>query len=277
MPRDHPRTCGEKRLCLDGKASHCLSPPHMRGKAKWRPRDRPKRGITPAHAGKRVRKLFRLWCSWDHPRACGEKILAFQPSSRLGGSPPRMRGKDAAASAKKAQDGITPAHAGKSPAVSVTLQHGKDHPRACGEKYSTHPKGRNQRGSPPRMRGKVPCIDFVESKGEDHPRACGEKIQGRLQGSLYRGSPPRMRGKEHAKNACCSWTRITPAHAGKSLSAVTPSLTAKDHPRACGEKMHFLNQMTSLWGSPPRMRGKDVACPAATAGAGITPAHAGKR
>ena len=210
-------------------------------------------------------------------RIRGEKHCACFRRTHSRGSPPRMRGKAVVGELAPPCRGITPAHAGKSVCASMEKPLIAYHPRTCGEKQSGVPGIGRKEGSPPRMRGKVPCIDFVESKGEDHPRACGEKIQGRLQGSLYRGSPPRMRGKEHAKNACCSWTRITPAHAGKSLSAVTPSLTAKDHPRACGEKMHFLNQMTSLWGSPPRMRGKDVACPASTAGAGITPAHAGKR
>ena len=50
--------------------------------------------ITPAYAGKRVRKNEIICCSWDHPRLCGEKVnLIFQ---------------------MQIQVGITPAYAGKS-------------------------------------------------------------------------------------------------------------------------------------------------------------------
>ena len=54
-----------------------------------------------------------------------------------------------------AQNGITPACAGKS-----SHQHGagrwrRDHPRVCGEKLGAGENVIPQKGSPPRMRGKV--------------------------------------------------------------------------------------------------------------------------
>ena len=50
--RDHPRTCGEKRVRCIVRRPSAGSPPHMRGKemfvkGKWKPNR-----ITPAHAGK---------------------------------------------------------------------------------------------------------------------------------------------------------------------------------------------------------------------------------
>ena len=50
------------------------------------------KGITPAHAGNTGTPLNNRFCRWDHPRACGEYILAFKGTVTYGGSPPRMRG-----------------------------------------------------------------------------------------------------------------------------------------------------------------------------------------
>ena len=35
-------------------------------------------GITPAYAGKRVGKVYRVGSSGDHPRLCGEKFCNDQ-------------------------------------------------------------------------------------------------------------------------------------------------------------------------------------------------------
>ena len=52
---------------------------------------------------------------------------------------------------------------------------------------------------------------------------------------------------------------------------------AKDHPRACGEKVVDVFREHRIPGSPPRMRGKGMADTPKIFGARITPAHAGKR
>ena len=50
------------------------------------------------------------------------------------------------------------------------------------------------------------------------------------------GSPPRMRGKGPHVSKMAFRLRITPAYAGKSLSAPKWSGVEWDHPRVCGEK-----------------------------------------
>ena len=50
------------------------------------------------------------------------------------GSPPRMRGKDESCHFNSGEEGITPAHAGKSVHTSPYCAVIRDHPRACGEK-----------------------------------------------------------------------------------------------------------------------------------------------
>ena len=94
---------------------------------------------------------------------------------------------------------------------------------------------------------------------------------------ICEGSPPPMRGKAPQGLPHGADFRITPAYAGKSLTAVLLIHGGRDHPRLCGEKacMCAIGGVTA--GSPPPMRGK------AEGGAGsgccrrITPAYAGKR
>ena len=186
--QDHPRVCGEKLVNHRFFVNHRGSPPHMRGKVchvasggdfpritpahagKSRyactraPQVRGKgkvhcfvRGndrITPAHAGKRPPCQDGFYLMEDHPRACGEKYELLGNTSGLGGSPPRMRGKEYNRWITRAATRITPAHAGKSfGLVEKFLCHG-DHPRACGEKLSEKVNPFYKSGSPPRMRGK---------------------------------------------------------------------------------------------------------------------------
>ena len=71
--RDHPRTCGEKRVCLFLGLPLMGSPPHMRGKAAGRLQRSRRAGITPAHAGKSCVYASLIVVCGDHPRTCGEK------------------------------------------------------------------------------------------------------------------------------------------------------------------------------------------------------------
>ena len=149
-----------------------------------------------------------------------------------------------------------PAHAGKRTPSTASGCGVRDHPRICGEKYSSSSSNTCMVGSPPHMRGKgrhclwaVPllritpayagksCGDEAACHGSwDHPRACGEKsIWAR--GSVRKlGSPPRMRGKGFLPQLRRRVEGITPAHAGKRRCASACTSSCWDHPRACGEK-----------------------------------------
>ena len=90
----------------------------------------------------------------------------------------------------------------------------------------------------------------------DHPRACGENEKMSPEDRRPNGSPPRMRGKLFTLGASPSACRITPAHAGKTISNADFTGKSADH--------------------PPRMRGKPRGILTLGLRAGITPAHAGK-
>ena len=69
---------------------------------------------------------------------------------------------------------------------------------------------------------------------------------------------------------------VSPAYAGKSLTAFCGNTGRKDHPRVCGEKAsEYTCPLISL-GSPPRMRGKVQTVSCGTTLNRITPAYAGK-
>ena len=273
------------------------SPPHMRGKARHCAAVHGYRGITPAHAGKSFTSFYHCTTFWDHPRTCGEKLIPPLLGFGLTGSPPHMRGKERGSTSRQRRKGITPAHAGKSPAMSpghITL---RDHPRTCGEKGISDFSGNYEDGSPPHMRGKArspllfPGISritpahagkstfsrFWTSNVEDHPRTCGEKCFLGKRLADGPGSPPHMRGKAVYSSPVSLLTRITPAHAGKSVLYRYNWVNDRDHPRTCGEKQQGKAVTVHQVGSPPHMRGKGL--PRASEGfcTRITPAHAGKR
>ena len=136
-------------------------------------------------------------------------------------SPPRMRGKEIPAARQAADQGITPAYAGKRTPALRTRRPARDHPRVCGEKGQRRSSWWITAGSPPRVRGKaaggsalahVPGITPTcagKSKPRrhgspsagDHPRVCGEKPRIFFMSIRSAGSPPRVRGKADAKSS----------------------------------------------------------------------------
>ena len=109
---DHPRVCGEKIRARLHPRFLVGSPPRMRGKAFLINATASFSGITPAYAGKSGADGKDRRTEWDHPRVCGEKSARNGAGRKDGGSPPRMRGKDAKLKGVLLWR-ITPAYAGK--------------------------------------------------------------------------------------------------------------------------------------------------------------------
>ena len=248
----------------------------MRGKPSYDGEEHEVTGITPAHAGKTIRKAYGKIYFGDHPRACGENAFFANLSRLRPGSPPRMRGKHIAKAYAANKSRITPAHAGKTMEEADSDGGWSDHPRACGENASPRTGMLCGIGSPPRMRGKrlphscgITALRITPAhagktrdicarsrSAEDHPRACGENTGLVMSGCAYPGSPPRMRGKPGLILDCSRASRITPAHAGKTHRRNDGCTIYKDHPRACGENISRAVGFGGERGSPPRMRGK---------------------
>ena len=130
------------------------SPPRGRGKGPLVTGKGIDDRITPAWAGKSCFGEVCVDGLEDHPRVGGEKLGGQQLRGLFGGSPPRGRGKDLLLMFGKNSNRITPAWAGKSPALLIASMVSRDRPRVGGEKRSAV-RGRGLRwGSPPRGRGK---------------------------------------------------------------------------------------------------------------------------
>ena len=152
------------------------SPPHTRGKdffvglVKWIPR------ITPAHAGKSVRRIDCRKIYRDHPRTRGEKGMLNRKSSSPQGSPPHTRGKADSSAFSEYSSRITPAHAGKSRFTARISTITEDQPRTRGEKqYNAHGQYRF-RGSPPHTRGKDAYGGKKENKARITPAHAGKSF-----------------------------------------------------------------------------------------------------
>ena len=146
---------GEKSSHASGCPCGVGSPPHGRGKGLLAVEAGDTVGITPAWAGKRVRRRRKYPCYRDHPRVGGEKPTSKLQSVYRKGSPPHGRGKVANANQASVPHGITPAWAGKRPAGPCGRRRSWDHPRIGGEKGTGQIAVRSIAGSPPHRRGKV--------------------------------------------------------------------------------------------------------------------------
>ena len=146
----------------------------------------------------------------------------------------------------------------------------------CGEKFDTASKADRNIRITPACAGKRPLGATRITPAWDHPRMCGEKcMKSGLRVSDV-GSPPHVRGKAVVILLCVATYRITPACAGKSLTAKQKGILRRDHPRMCGEKSVAYLFLLPFQGSPPHVRGKVARGGSRYREQRITPACAGK-
>ena len=167
--------CGEKHVCTGSGGVSVGSPPRVRGKVLRVCVYRPDARITPACAGKRKSGKSTLIEDKDHPRVCGEKSKDMQKTIEDYGSPPRVRGKEILNDLISSGKGITPACAGKSFKRYAQLFAIKDHPRVCGEKFTSAARSLAQIGSPPRVRGKAEQGGHHMGKTRITPACAGKR------------------------------------------------------------------------------------------------------
>ena len=272
---DHPRVCGEHQEKPAYRTRIEGSSPRMRGTRRAGPCCAGAVGIIPAYAGNTRRAQSSRPIQPDHPRVCGEHLVAMRQGWYQTGSSPRMRGTHDCCRLHTFRTGIIPAYAGNTRRCVSAWPVLWDHPRVCGEHHVYRIFKHPYEGSSPRMRGTLEhrVILFRETgiipayagntnalfsalvNVEDHPRVCGEHCQGLLVSSDDAGSSPRMRGTHSSGVYHVKDIGIIPAYAGNTPQAERPEPTRRDHPRVCGE--HLLNRaaVTNLPGSSPRMRG----------------------
>ena len=170
------------------------------------------------------------------------------------------------------------------------------HPRSRGENTSRPCVGRRARGSSPltrgKLRGRLPrphgggLIPAHAGKTSDvcagrraawaHPRSRGENPDQSTCVTSPRGSSPLTRGKPLAALVFSPFTRLIPAHAGKTDDSAARNPGRQAHPRSRGENRRRGGELLGFTGSSPLTRGKLNIMDAAEDVAGLIPAHAGK-
>ena len=132
----------------------------------------------------------------------------------------------------------------------------RDHPHACGDKYTFKSKELERTGSSPRVWGQAysainqsPCELIIPTRVGtsslrlaslrlrwDHPHACGDKCGVPQLFYELRGSSPRVWGQVFDIFSAAIATGIIPTRVGTSKRYISEKLLFGDHPHACGDK-----------------------------------------
>ena len=272
------------------------SAPRLRGRGESHSAAASSSRISPAPAGKSVRRPASRRSGTDQPRACGEEGRVNLLGYPVNGSAPRLRGRVHLAVEQRVEVGISPAPAGKRPSWRRRPRRPPDQPRACGEEAGVPDWMRRAWGSAPRLRGRVPLATCgrahsgispapagkrcsaarAAGTSRDQPRACGEEDASSAKIDLDHGSAPRLRGRDRAGRVLLDDAGISPAPAGKSAVQIVHGVEDQDQPRACGEERACASVRAFRNGSAPRLRGRASKWVPAEVWHRISPAPAGK-
>ena len=192
------------------------------------------------------------------------------------GSSPLTRGKHHEEAVDAYQDGLIPAHAGKTRPLAPAQSPSGAHPRSRGENGKADDNLRLAAGSSPLTRGKrggalkvcdphglIPAHAgktlFDVSTGKQrraHPRSRGENTRRSALQSVAGGSSPLTRGKRRMGHANRRLAGLIPAHAGKTSRSSCRWCSTGAHPRSRGENRPGCPPRWTRQGSSPLTRGK---------------------
>ena len=190
----HPRSRGENAMRAFTGALMKGSSPLTRGKPERRGRWQCRDGLIPAHAGKTSVTVTATVTAWAHPRSRGENSgTASRPRSTTGSSP-LTRGKLWDGIKTSINNGLIPAHAGKTPDRLGGHQDGRAHPRSRGENANFLGGVVSSPGSSPLTRGKHRVRDHARARQGLIPAHAG-KTRGRPSSRALQTAHPRSRGE----------------------------------------------------------------------------------
>ena len=200
-------------------------------------------GIIPACAGSTVFRCIRVARVWDHPRMCGEHPPPRAVPKNAMGSSPHVRGAPRLRQRARRHRGIIPACAGSTLTAMPAYAGIGDHPRMCGEHYTTKWDDSKHMGSSPHVRGALgageghvveqgiipACAGSTQSPSSrasrywDHPRMCGEHADGTKTIQGAKGSSPHVRGARIIHGVVRVVGGIIPACAGSTPRSAPPT------------------------------------------------------
>ena len=151
------------------------------------------------------------------------------------GSPPLTRGIPIRSTGNRILSRFTPAHAGNTIILTLSLVIPKVHPRSRGEYGFKRRIKSCIGGSPPLTRGILSSHCSTSFSTRFTPAHAGNTLS-RSRISWNNWVHPRSRGEYQVLKALrILHLRFTPAHAGNTSTAITVTATSKVHPRSRGE------------------------------------------
>ena len=210
-----------------------------------------------------------------HPRAGGERFIAWKRGGLSTGSSPRWRGTRCPPVRDRLEDRFIPALAGNARYSAIARYVAPVHPRAGGERVGRGRMPSSHIGSSPRWRGTrdtarpLRSLDrFIPALAGNagvrrsrwtppsvHPRAGGERLNTADVISRFPGSSPRWRGTRLVGSVLRSRLRFIPALAGNAALKTGEFGCISVHPRAGGERHEYFLRGHLASGSSPRWRG----------------------
>ena len=168
------------------------------------------------------------------------------------------------------------AHAGKTSPLSVRCSPDPAHPRSRGENSAACMASADAGGSSPLTQGKRLHHGTPIRLIQAHPRSRRENPSTVRDTYGLAGSSPLTRGKLRRAVLHGVPRGLIPAHAGKTRRRASPTGGRPAHPRSHGENNTNARRGSSLPGSSPLTRGKQVANSQLARLHRLIPAHAGK-
>ena len=191
------------------------------------------------------------------------------------GSSPLTRGKLGVSCGCFEDDGLIPAHAGKTDSMSSRLADNMAHPRSRGENRRSKRHHAGARGSSPLTRGKL-RLELVKVGNRGLIPAHAGKTGLWSPPPPGWGSSPLTRGKLVTCRGSRRCQGLIPAHAGKTPPSDHGVMWSGAHPRSRGENRKTALAWARRGGSSPLTRGKLGVAHPSKPRKRLIPAHAGK-
>ena len=153
LAEDHPHACGDKLIDRFIKHDEKGSSPRVWGQAHPIGYLRTSERIIPTRVGTRIHQRAYAALLQDHPHACGDKLIDCQILDYCVGSSPRVWGQAITTAAIATAARIIPTRVGTRMGGVIKQAGDRDHPHACGDKFSTPVSGILTLGSSPRVWG----------------------------------------------------------------------------------------------------------------------------
>ena len=192
--------CGEHSVIYGWVSKRTGSSPHVRGARLGTAIGGVFTGIIPACAGSTSFPCLIRFPKRDHPRMCGEHTTHADGLIPVKGSSPHVRGALESNGLYSMSSGIIPACAGSTHRRSADSPPKRDHPRMCGEHFSSVIISSSTTGSSPHVRG-APCCFVLYFRRVGIIPACAGSTSRYLCVRCWHRDHPRMCGEHTSKTA----------------------------------------------------------------------------